>query len=340
MPKKVLIVGGAGYIGSHTNKLLAFSGFSTVVFDNLSTGHRRLARRGGFFRGDLASPGDLARCFKKHRFSAVIHFAASAAVGESAADPAKYYRNNVANTLNLLDAMRAAGVKNLVFSSSAAVYGVPRKVPIAETAPPAPVNPYGRTKLMMELVMADYAAAYGLKYAALRYFNAAGADPAGEAGELHNPETHLIPLALGAASGLRPPLKVFGGDYATPDGTCLRDYIHVSDLARAHLLALRYLERGGKSAAFNLGNGKGFSVLDVLNAVREVTGLRVPAKTAPRRPGDPPALVASAAKARRVLGWKPARPRLQTIIADAWRWHQAVCQGRTSPGKAAQKERK
>lgn len=321
MPKKILIVGGAGYIGSHTNKRLTEAGISTVVFDNLSTGHRSLVRWGEFFKGDLADQGALRRCFNRYNFSAVIHFAAFTAVGESVSDPAKFYRNNVVNTINLLDAMRGAGVNKLVFSSSAAVYGIPSKVPIVETASLEPVNPYGRTKLIMEKVMSDYVAAYGLRFAALRYFNAAGADPDGEAGESHNPETHLIPLVLDAVSGKRPFLKVFGDDYKTPDGTCLRDYVHVSDLAQAHLLAARYLDNGGQSAAFNLGNGKGFSVFEVMKAVERVTGHRVPYLVAPRRPGDPPHLVASSSKAQKVLGWKPKYAAIEKIISTAWAWH-------------------
>lgn len=320
--KKILIVGGAGYIGSHVNKLLNETGHKTVVFDNLSTGYRCLARWGDFFKGDLACKSDLSRCFRKHRFSAVIHLAAYAYVGESVEAPAKYYRNNVANTLNLLDAMREVGINKLVFSSSCAVYGVPSRLPMRETSPFDPVNPYGRTKLVMEWIMADYAAAYGLKYAALRYFNAAGADPDEEVGELHTPETHLIPLALDVAAGLRRDVKVFGSDYPTPDGTCVRDYIHVSDLASAHLLALQYLERGGINGGFNLGNGKGFSVLDVIRTAEKVSGKKIRVKMAPRRAGDPPALVASPSRARRVLGWRPVSPGLETIITHAWQWHR------------------
>jgi UDP-glucose 4-epimerase len=320
--KKILIAGGAGYIGSMTNKLLSGRGYKTVVFDNLSTGHRRLARWGEFFKGDLADKAALRRCFARHDFSAVMHFSAFAYVGESVSEPAKYYANNVANTLNLLETMRAAGVGRFIFSSSCAVYGVPEKLPMRENLPFKPVNPYGRTKKMVEEVLADYAAAYGLRYAALRYFNAAGADPGGETGELHSPETHLIPLALDAAAGLRPAVKVFGSDYPTPDGTCVRDYIHVADLAAAHLLALRHLEKGGAGGGFNLGNGRGFSVLQVLKAAEKVTGRRIPVEMGDRRAGDPPVLVAAAARARRVLGWKPARPALGTIIADAWKWHQ------------------
>jgi len=318
---RILIVGGAGYIGSHTNKILAASKRRTVVLDNLSCGHRKLAQWGDFFYGDLSRPADLLRCFKKYDFSAVIHLAAFTSVGESVADPDKFYRNNIANTINLLGAMRASGVKKLIFSSSAAVYGNPEAVPITEGSRLSPLNPYGRTKLMMEQAMADYATAYGLKYVALRYFNAAGADPDGATGEIHNPETHLIPLAIQSVLGRRGALKVFGVDYPTPDGTCLRDYIHVCDLARAHLLALRYLEKGGKSAAFNLGNGKGFSVLEVIRAVERVSGRKVPVNMSPRRPGDPPVLVASSIRARRILGWRPQFPNIEDIIRHAWNWH-------------------
>lgn len=322
--EKVFVVGGAGYIGSHTNKLLNAAGYETVVFDNLSTGHRRLARWGEFFKGDLARPADLARCFKKYKISAVMHFSAFAYVGESVTDPARYYRNNVANTLNLLDAMRAAGVDKFIFSSSCAVYGAPASLPMRESLPFNPVSPYGRTKKMVEDILADYGAAYGLKYIALRYFNAAGADPAGETGELHDPETHLIPLVLDAAAGRRGEIKVFGGDYKTPDGTCVRDYIHVADLAQAHLLALKRLEKGGASRGYNLGNGKGFSVLEVIKAAEKVTGRKIPVAMAPRRAGDPAALVASSALIRRELGWKPRYADLETIIEHAWMWHRKV----------------
>ena len=320
--KKILIMGGAGYIGSQTNKLFSDRGLKTVVFDNLSTGHRCLARWGEFFKGDLAHPADLAHCFKKHRISAVIHFAACSAVEESVADPAKYYRNNVVGTLNLLDAMRAARIKKIIFSSTAATYGEPLKIPIRETHPQTPVNPYGRAKLLCEQVMGDYCAAYGLKYVALRYFNAAGADPSGETGPLQKEETHLIPLVLDAAIGRRPCIKVFGSDYKTPDGTCLRDYVHVADLASAHLLALRYLASGAKSDVFNLGNGRGFSVLEVIKGAGEVTGLKIPVKMSHRRPGDPAVLVASSAKALKILGWQPRYAGIKTIIRHAWAWHK------------------
>ena len=320
--KNILIVGGAGYIGSHTNKLLNAAGYKTVVFDNLSTGHRRLARWGEFFKGDIGKPADLARCFKKYQVSAVMHFSAFAYVGESVTDPAKYYYNNVAKTLNLLNAMRLAGVGKFIFSSSCAVYGAPVSLPMHENLPFNPVNPYGRTKRMVEDILSDYSAAYGLKYVALRYFNAAGADPEGETGELHDPETHLIPLALDAAAGRRRSINIFGSDYNTPDGTCLRDYIHVTDLAQAHLLALKYLEKGGESGGFNLGNGKGFSVREVIRTAEKVTGRKIIVAMAPRRAGDPAALVASSSKARKVLGWRPKYSVLETIVAHAWQWHK------------------
>lgn len=320
--KRILVVGGAGYIGSHVNKALNAGGYDTTVFDNLSAGHRRLLRWGKFFKGDLARPGDIARCLKQGSFDAVMHFAAFVKVEESVAEPAKYYRNNLANTLNLLDAMRDAGVKKLVFSSTAAVYGEPVKNPIAETHPLAPVNPYGRTKLMCEQVMTDYCAAYGLNCVALRYFNASGADPDGEIGPLHEEITHLIPLVLDAVTGRRSCVRVFGSDYKTPDGTCLRDYIHVADLASAHIQAFKYLQKGGKSGVFNLGNGRGFSVLDVIKAAELVTGTKIPVKMSPRRPGDPAGLVASSAKARKVLGWRPRYAGIETIIKHAWQWHK------------------
>lgn len=322
--KKVLIVGGAGYIGSHVNKLLSENGIKTVVFDNLSTGHKRLSCWGEFFKGDLARPADISNCFKKHEIASVMHFAAFTAVGESVCDPAKFYTNNVSNTINLLNVMRAAGVRRLVFSSSAAVYGEPLKVPITESHPLSPVNPYGRTKFMMEQVMRDYSAAYGLKYITLRYFNAAGADPDCRIGEMHNPETHLIPLILDAASGRKKQVNIFGDDYKTPDGTCLRDYVHVSDLANAHLLSLKHLAAGGESIAFNLGIGKGFSVLEVVKAAQKVTGRKIPVEIVPRRAGDPAALIASSAYIRRKLAWVPQYRSIETIIAHAWKWHQSV----------------
>lgn len=321
---KILIVGGAGYIGSHVNKLLTASGYGTVVFDNLSTGRRDLARWGEFFAGDLADKKSVKTCFAKHHPVAVMHFGAFAYVGESVKDPAKYYRNNVANTLNLLDAMRDFGAGKFVFSSSCAVYGIPSTIPMKETLPFAPVNPYGRTKKMVEDILEDYGKAYGMKYVNLRYFNAAGADPEGEIGELHEPETHLIPLILDAAIGKTGNIKIFGANYETKDGTCVRDYIHVSDLSRAHLLSLKYLLKGGKSDSFNLGNGRGFSVKEVVRAVEAVTGKKIKVVFVRRRPGDPPALVADPAKAGKILGWRPMSSDLKTIVETAWNWRKKV----------------
>lgn len=323
---KVLVVGGAGYIGSHMVKRLAQSGHETVILDNFSTGHRDAVIAGSLIEGDLADRPGLERVLRDG-FDAVMHFASFIQVGESVREPAKYYRNNYANTLNLLEAMVAAGVTRFIFSSTAAVFGEPDYVPIDEAHAKRPINPYGLTKLMVEQTLADFDRAYGLRYAALRYFNAAGADPDGELGERHDPETHLIPLALRAVSGRGGPLKVFGRDYDTPDGTCIRDYIHVSDLCEAHLLALEALDAGGQSEAFNLGNGNGFSVQQVLDTVESVTGARVPALDAPRREGDPARLVANAALAREVLGWRPRYQGLETIVAHAWAWERRQAEG-------------
>ncbi|HAF95782.1 MAG TPA: UDP-glucose 4-epimerase GalE [Elusimicrobia bacterium] len=322
MEHKILVTGGAGYIGSHACKALAGSGYTPVVFDNLSTGHRELVKWGGFFKGDLSDKEAILSCLKKYRPAAVMHFAAYAAVGESVVNPARYYSNNVVNTLNLLDAMRSRGVDKFIFSSSCAVYGLPRSLPINEDQPLEPVNPYGRTKRMVEEILSDYSAAYGMKYASLRYFNAAGADPDGETGEAHNPETHIIPLTLAAAMGKTPFVEIFGADYKTPDGTCLRDYVHVTDLAAAHLLALKLLMKNGKNLVLNLGNGRGFSVKEVVETARLVTGKKVKAVIRARRSGDPAELVASQAMARRVLGWKPRYTRLADIIRTAWQWHR------------------
>lgn len=318
--KKIMIVGGAGYVGSHANKLLSNRGYDTVVFDNLSTGHKELVKWGDYFYGDLRSSADIRKCLKEHNVSDVMHFAACALVGESMSDPAKYYDNNVVNMLNLLNEMRVAGIRNIVFSSSAAVYGVPTEVPIPEEHRKDPINPYGRTKSVMEDIMKDYRAAYGLEAVNLRYFNAAGADPEGEIGEMHFPETHAIPLALQAAAGFTGPFSVLGADYDTPDGTCVRDYVHVADLASAHLLALELL-RGKKSGAtVNLGNGRGFSVREIVDMARKVTGRRFNVVEAARRPGDPPTLVASCGKAMELLGWKPEHSDLEEIVGTAWRW--------------------
>lgn len=316
----VLVTGGAGYIGSHACKALRAAGFTPVTFDNLRRGFPDAVRFGPLVQGDIADRAALDAAFFNHRPVAVLHFAAYAYVGESVEQPLLYYRNNVAGSLTLLEAMAAADVKRLVFSSTCATYGVPEQVPIAEDHPQRPVNPYGASKLMVERMIMDTAAARGLRAVILRYFNAAGADPDGEIGENHDPETHLIPLVLDAIAGRVPHLTVNGDDYETPDGTCVRDYIHVSDLADAHVRALAYLMEGGDTAVLNLGNGNGFSVRQVIEAAERVTGRRVPLKIGTRRPGDPPALVGDATRARRFLGWTPLRGDLDVQIADAWRW--------------------
>ena len=317
----ILVCGGAGYIGSHANKLLAQKAYGTVVFDNLVYGHREAVKWGKFIKGDLKNPGDIETVFEQYPIDAVMHFAAYAYVGESVTNPEKYYFNNVACTLNLLRAMRTHGCNKIIFSSTCATYGEPGRVPSTEDMPQRPVNPYGASKLMVERILEDYANAYGLKYAALRYFNAAGADPEAEIGESHDPETHLIPLVLDTASGKRPDVKVFGTDYPTRDGSCIRDYIHVADLAGAHLLALDYLDRGGESGCFNLGSEQGTSVLEVIEAVRKVTGKDFKVTFTDRRPGDPATLVGSSEKAERVLGWEPQYGDIETIVRHAWGWH-------------------
>jgi len=320
--RKVLVVGGAGYIGSHMVRLLVEAGRGVVVFDNFSQGHRAAVAGVEVFEGDLMSPDDLAAAFDTYDIEAVIHFAALISVGDSVTDPASYYRNNVTGTLNLLDAMRAAGVNKLVFSSTAAVFGNPLTEKLAEDHPLAPINPYGWSKRMVEQVLADMAHAWGLNSVALRYFNASGAHPSGEIGEAHDPETHLVPVVLLAAMGLRTALKLFGDDYDTPDGTCIRDYIHVCDLASAHLKALDYIDTAPGAHAFNLGNGAGFSNQEVVEAARRVTGKELPVEIAPRRAGDPARLVADSTRAREVLGWTPEHPDLDSIIQSAWDWHQ------------------
>jgi UDP-arabinose 4-epimerase len=317
----VLLVGGAGYIGAHTAKLLAGQGYCPVVYDDLSRGHREAVKWGPLEVGDLADQRRLEAVLQQHRPRAVLHFAAFAYVGESVEEPARYYRNNVAGTLSLLEAMRATSIGTLVFSSSCATYGSPETVPIVEESPQRPLNPYGRTKLMVEEILADYSRAYGLRAVCLRYFNAAGADPEGELGEDHDPETHLIPNILAVAAGHRPAVSIFGTDYPTPDGTCVRDFIHVNDLAQAHALALRYLLAGGPSVNLNLGNGTGHSIRQVIAAAEKVTGQRIAVSEEPRRPGDPPRLVGSAARARTVLGWEPRYSSLEEIIRTAWAWH-------------------
>ncbi|MET0255162.1 MAG: UDP-glucose 4-epimerase GalE [Luteibacter sp.] len=319
---KLLICGGAGYVGSHMVRYLTSRAHEVVVYDDLSTGHRQAVPAGvTFVHGDIGDAARLTRLFASHRFDAVIHFCARSLVGESVVEPYTYYRNNVANTLVLLAAMREAGIQRLVFSSTAAVFGHPQADAIDETHPTLPINPYGQSKLMVEHVLADAARAYGLRSVALRYFNAAGADPSASIGEAHDPETHLIPNVLKAVLGQSAALKVFGDDYDTRDGTCVRDYIHVNDLASAHLLAIEYLAGHEGAFRFNLGNGEGFSVREVIAAAERVTGKPVPHDIAPRRPGDPATLVASSALARSELGWEPAITRLDDILASAWQWH-------------------
>jgi UDP-glucose-4-epimerase GalE len=319
---KVLLTGGAGYVGSHCAKLLRESGHDVWVYDNLVFGHREAVPSERLIEGDLLDGEKLAAAFRDHRIEAVMHFAAFAYVGESVTDPAKYYHNNVVGTLSLLDAMRAADVKKIVFSSTCATYGVPEKVPITEAEKQQPINPYGFTKLVIEHALADYAHAYGFGYAALRFFNASGAAEDGSIGEDHDPETHLIPLVLQVALGQRKEVLVFGNDYPTPDGTCIRDYIHVDDLGRAHIAALEQLTPGSEFK-LNLGTGAGASVQEVIEAARRVTGHPIPARVVERRPGDPPALVANASLARKVLNWTPKHVGIEPIVASAWKWHKA-----------------
>ncbi|MCA1403948.1 UDP-glucose 4-epimerase GalE [Ensifer sp. IC3342] len=314
---RILVTGGAGYIGSHTAKLLRLEGIEPVVYDNLSTGNRTAVRWGPFVHGDILDTACLVEVMEQYQPAAVIHFAASAYVGESVADPAKYYNNNVRGTLSLLDACRQAGLDKIIFSSSCATYGVPAVLPIDEATRQVPINPYGKTKLMAEHILADYATAFGLSYVSLRYFNACGADPEGDLGEWHDPETHLIPRALMAAAGKIPHLEIFGNDYDTPDGTCVRDYIHVADLAHAHVLAYRHLAKGGANLALNLGAGRGFSIKEVLRAISDVTGRDVPVVFRQRRCGDPPALHADAALAHQTLGFLPRYSDLETIVRTA-----------------------
>ena len=313
----ILVTGGAGFVGSHACKALAAAGYRPVVYDNLTTGHRDLVRWGPLEQGDLLDAARLDAVLAAHRPEAVLHFAALSAVGDSVRDPERYRRNNVEGSLALIGAMERHGVRRMIFSSTAAVYGIPQRLPITEDAPLAPINPYGETKAAIERALA----ASELAWTALRYFNAAGADPGGEIGEHHETETHLIPIVLHVALGLRPSVAIFGDDYDTPDGTCVRDYIHVSDLAQAHVLALRRLEGGGASGPLNLGTGRGTSVQEIVDLARAVTGHAIPAEHGPRRPGDPPVLVCSNEAARAVLGWQP-RHDTATQVADAWRWHR------------------
>ncbi len=325
--KHVLVTGGAGYIGSHACKALSLAGYVPVTFDNLIYGHRSAVRWGPFVHGDILDRAALDAALRAWRPVAVMHFAAFAYVGESVANPGRYYRNNVAGSLTLLEAMRDAGVSRLVFSSTCATYGVPQAVPITEDHPQNPINPYGASKLMVERMLRDFDAAHGLRSISLRYFNAAGADPDGETGEDHEPETHLIPLILDAAAGIRPDVTVFGSDHPTPDGTCIRDYIHVTDLALAHVLALQALERGAQTTAYNLGNGTGYSVNEVIETARKVTQRPIQVRFGPRRPGDPPELVGDAGRIRAELGWAPRHAALADIVGTAWRWHQEQAAG-------------
>lgn len=321
----VLVTGGAGYIGSHTVLALQEAGYPVVVLDNLVYGHRELVEQVlqvDLIQGDVNDRPLLNQLFDQYPIRAVLHFAAYAYVGESVEAPAKYYRNNVAGTLTLLEAMVTARINTFVFSSTCATYGTPHQIPIPEEHGQAPINPYGHSKLMVEQILADFNRAYGLRSVRFRYFNAAGADPEGRLGEDHSPETHLIPLVLAAAMGQRDHITIYGTDYNTPDGTCIRDYIHVTDLAQAHVLGLEYLLASGETAVFNLGNGEGFSVREVIRAARHVTNLPIPVVEGYRRAGDPPILIGSAVKAKTVLGWQPQYPEIEVILDHAWQWHR------------------
>ena len=318
--KHILITGGAGYIGSHTCKALAKAGYSPVVYDNLVYGHEWAVKWGPLEKGDIADRARLDKVIIKYRPAAIIHFAAYAYVGESVTDPGKYYRNNVTGSLTILEAMRDHGIDKIIFSSTCATYGMPKSIPIQENHPQNPINPYGASKLMIERMLKDFDRAHDIRSIALRYFNAAGADTDTEIGEDHNPETHLIPLALDTAAGKRPEITVFGNDYDTPDGTCIRDYIHVTDLAAAHILAFDALEHDMPSEEYNLGNGQGFSVKDVIDTTSMVTGHKIAAVIGPRRVGDPPRLVGDSRKISEKLGWNPQYSDLETIIETAWKW--------------------
>ena len=319
----ILVTGGAGYIGSHAAKALAAAGYQPIVYDSLINGHPWAVKWGPLEQGDILDRARLNEVITKYRPEAIMHFAALANVGDSVSDPAIYYRNNTIGTLTMLEAARDHNLQKVVFSSTCAVYGLPDQLPIREDAPLRPINPYGATKLASEQLLRDFGAAYGLSSVALRYFNAAGADSDGEIGEVHDPETHLIPLLLDTVSGKRPLMTVFGSDYDTDDGTCMRDYVHVADLADAHVLALRQLTAGsGEMAVYNLGQGRGFSVLEVIRSVERVTGRPVPVRYGARRTGDPLALVADPTKARIQLAWQPVRSELDDIVRSAWQWHR------------------
>ena len=320
--RAILVTGGAGYVGAHTCKALAGAGYTPVVFDNLSTGHSSFVRWGPLVQGDIGNPAAILDAIRSYEVEAVLHFAASAYVGESVTDPQKYYENNVAGSLSLLRAMSDADCQKLVFSSTCAIYGEPRSLPIDEKAELDPVNPYGASKFMVERILSDYACAYPLQSIALRYFNASGADPEGELGELRDPETHLIARAMMALQGHITDFAVFGTDHVTPDGTPIRDYVHVSDLAQAHVLALRRLLAGGAGGALNLGTGQGYSIKQVLNAIAVRTGTPLEASPAPRRQGDPPVLIADATLSKTALGFTPLLSDLETIVRTAWDWHR------------------
>jgi UDP-arabinose 4-epimerase len=318
----ILVTGGAGYIGSHACKALARAGYTPITYDNLVYGHREAVRWGPFVHGDISDRARLQETLRTYQPVAAMHFAAYTYVGESVSDPAKYYRNNVGGSLTLLESLRDHGIDKIIFSSTCATYGIPQSLPLREDHPQAPINPYGESKYMIEKILRDFSHAYGLRSISLRYFNAAGADPDAETGEDHDPETHLIPLVLFAALGKRPHIQVFGDDYDTPDGTCIRDYIHVSDLAEAHVLALRALENGAPTDAYNLGNGLGFSVLEVIASAQRISGRPIPTLIQARRAGDPARLIGDAQRIIAELGWQPRYADLDTIVASAWQWTQ------------------
>lgn len=319
----ILITGGAGYIGSHTNKLLSNKGYATIVFDNLIRGHRQFVKWGKFFFGDLTDKEQIRNCFIKFRIQAVMHFGAFAYVGESVLEPVKYYHNNVCGTLNLLEVMREFEIRYFIFSSSCTTYGNPQYLPITEDHPQRPINPYGEGKLLIEEILKEHDKKYGMKHIALRYFNAAGADPDGEIGESHNPETHLVPLTIDAAINCKKHVKIFGTDYPTRDGTCVRDYVHVMDLAEAHVKSLEYVMRSNASDSFNLGNEKGYSVKEIINAITKISKKNITVIETARRPGDPPVLISSCNKVKQILKWQPSYD-LDGIIETAWRWHSGT----------------